>query len=86
MIERKRLLSMGYYAKKAVFTGSDGNKNYRVEQYIPEESEDKLLKATVWPGPFCFDKTPDDKKQANTAPFSEEGLLQLVDWMNETSV
>ena len=94
MIERKRLLSMGYYAKAPSFTGSDGNKNYKIEKYMleindeetGEAKEEKKLKATMWPGPLCFSKTDDEKKQSQIEDFSEEGLLRLVDWMNQTEV
>lgn len=86
MIERKRLLSLGYYAKAPSFTGSDGNKNYKIEKFEDEESSEKMLKATVWPGPLCLDKTDDEKKQYLTASFSEDGLADLVTWMNNTTV
>ena len=82
MIERKRLLSLGYYKKAPSFTGSDGNKNYKIEKVEDKEAGTKQLLATVWPGPFCFEKTNDEKKQTCLADFSEEGLLQLVNWMN----
>ena len=86
MIERKRLLSLGYYKKAASFTGSDGNKNYKVEKVEDKEAGTKNLMATVWPGPFCFEKTAEEKKKTHLSEFSEEGLLELVDWMNETDV
>ena len=90
MIRRKDLLAMSFY-EKSPFTGSDGNMNYRVEKITMEENSEneeekksiKLLQATVWPGPFCFTMTADEKKERRTAPFSEEGLNELVDWMNE---
>lgn len=90
MIERKRILSLGYYDRAASFTGSDKNKNFKVEKIMIEQLEDgnteptkiKMLQATVWPGPFCFDKTDDDKKISQTAAFSEDGLIDLVNWMN----
>lgn len=94
MIERKRLLSLGYYKKAASFTGSDGNKNYKIQKTsiegAPDESgnpvsETKLM-ATIWPGPLCFDKTDDDKKKSQLADFTEDGLLSLVEWMNSTTV
>ena len=86
MIERKRLLSLGYYAKAPSFTGSDKNKNYKLEKVVDEESGEKSLKATVWPGPFCLDKTDDALKQYNTASFSEEGIQELTDWMNSVNL
>jgi hypothetical protein len=85
MIERKRLLSIGYYKKAPSFTGSDKNKCYKIEKFSEEGAED-LFKATLWPGPFSFENTPDEKKLTHTAAFTEEGLQELVDWLNSTTV
>lgn len=93
MIERKRLLSIGYYKKAPSFTGSDKNKNYKVEKInvkVNEDPEDTetipKFQATVWPGPYCLDKTSDELKQVNTADFNEDGLNELVDWMNSIDI
>lgn len=101
MIERKRLLSLGYYNKAASFTGSDKAKHYRIEKYIEKQATEtvndagetvteieqiKKLKATIWPGPFSFENTDDDKKQSKLEEFSEEGLQALVDWMNSLAM
>jgi hypothetical protein len=43
----------------------------------------KELQATIWPGPFAFAKTSEDKKTRHQAAFSEEGIQELVTWMNE---
>ncbi len=89
MIERNRLLSLGYYAKAPSFTGSDNNKYYKIEKIdekIDEDNSVRKLKATIWPGPFSSENTPDEKKQSSVADFSEDGLLELVDWMNSTEI
>ncbi|MBD5460351.1 MAG: hypothetical protein HDR26_05335, partial [Lachnospiraceae bacterium] len=44
--------------------------------------EGKKLKATVWPEPFCFQVTPEEKKTGKEFPFSEEGVEEAVEWMN----
>ncbi|SDB25545.1 hypothetical protein SAMN02910298_01286 [Pseudobutyrivibrio sp. YE44] len=85
MIDRGRLLSLGYYKKAASFTGSDGPKCYKIERFREEDSEEDQFKATIWPGPYSSDNTPDDQKQSRLAPFTEEGLAELVDWMNQLS-
>lgn len=85
MIERKQLLSLGYYKKAPSFTGSDNNKCYKIEKYQEEDSEELLFKATLWAGPYSSENTPDEMKQSKTAPFTEEGLQELVDWLNKTS-
>ena len=86
MIDRKRLLSLGYYKKAPSFTGSDKNKCYKIEKFQEEGSEDVLFKATLWPGPYSSENTPEDQKLTQTAPFTEEGLQSLVDWMNQASL
>ena len=86
MIDRGRLLSLGYYKKAPSFTGSDKNKCYKIERFREEDAEEDLFKATIWPGPFSSENTPDDVKQSRTAAFSEEGLQELVDWMNEINL
>ena len=85
MIERKSLLALNFY-KSSPFTGSDGNLRYRIEKVqLPigdgEETETKL-QATVWPGPFAFANTDDEKKTTFMAAFSEEGLQEITDWIN----
>ncbi len=34
-------------------------------------------------GRFCFDVTPEEQKISEMFPFSEDGLAQGIDWMNE---
>lgn len=46
-----------------------------------EKEEDSLL-ATIWPEPFAYAATPDEKKESEHFPFSEEGLCQVTDWLN----
>ncbi|WP_458457925.1 GNAT family acetyltransferase [Pseudobutyrivibrio sp.] len=86
MIERKRLLSIGYYKKAPSFTGSDKNKCYKIEKFVEEGAEEPVFKATIWPGPYSFENTDDELKQSKTAPFNEDGLLELVDWMNSLEI
>lgn len=86
MIERKRLLSLGYYKKAPSFTGSDKNKCYKIEKFVEEGAEEPVFKATIWPGPYSFENTDDELKQSKTAPFNEDGLQELVDWMNSLEI
>lgn len=84
MIERKDLLSLNFYESRP-FTGSDGKMRYRVEKLLEETTDgaSPRLQATVWPGPYAFAKTEDEKKTRHTAPFSEDGLQELTEWMNQ---
>ncbi len=93
MVTRKDLLTLNFY-KTTPFTGSVGSMRYRVEKVAvpiagasaPEGEEppyDTLLQASAWHGPFAFHKTPDSEKLTFQAPFSEEGLEQIVAWLNQ---
>lgn len=84
MIRREDILSMEYL-KKTQYTGSHQGMRYRLEQITAQESEgpqEKKLKVTVWPEPFCYLATPDEKKKDREFPFSEEGVEEAVEWMN----
>lgn len=85
MIDRGRLLSLGYYKKASSFTGSDGQKLYKIER-ITNEDDTELFLGTIWPGPYSSENTPDEIKLTHTEPFTEEGLVALVSWMNATPV
>ena len=45
--------------------------------------EGKQLKATVWPEPFNFFKTPGEQKTSACFTFDEDGVLDAVAWMND---
>lgn len=80
MIERHDILSLGFLALSP-FTGSDKDLRYRIEK-ISRDDNDHLL-ASAWIGPFSFDNTPEDQIKTKEADFSDEGIVQLVNWLNE---
>ena len=80
MIERKDILSMEYL-KKAEFTGAHQGMRYRLEGVSAEEG--KRLRATVWPEPFNFFKTPAEEKESAEFSFDEDGVVDAVAWMND---
>lgn len=90
MIDIKDVMPISFL-KKEPFTGSFQGMRYRIEKTeIPlEEASGEssktqtVLKTSIWPQPFCFDKTPDEKKSAKVFDFSPEGLSLAVDWLNE---
>ena len=53
----------------------------------PRGTEDpeggKKLLVTVWPEPFNFLKTPEEKKQRAMFSFDEDGVVDAVGWMND---
>lgn len=68
-----------FYDKKAKLKASYGGMRYQVEQVA--EGEEKKLRATVWPEPFCFEKTPQEKKEEKLFVYTEEGLDEVYQWL-----
>ena len=87
MIERNALYHVPFY-KKTDFTGSYMGMHYKLGKVTIEQEVDgsptqsTLLKATVWPGPFCYDATPDEKKESEAFEFSNDGITAACDWLN----
>ena len=81
MNERTDIFNINFY-KKERFHGSYKGMHYRIEKYEPEEG-DTVLRVTVWPGPYNFDTTPDEQKNCASYPFTEDGLTQVCDHLNE---
>lgn len=81
MIQKQDIFNIRFYAKEK-FHGSHKGMHYRIEKFTADES-DPVLRATVWPGPYNFASTPDDKKTCADFPFSEDGLTQVCAYLNE---
>ena len=87
MIERMDLFHLPFYKKEA-FTGSDRGLRFWIGktelfQEGEEDAKDIVLRTIVWPEPFAFFKTPDEKKEAAEFPFGEDGVAEAICWMNE---
>ncbi len=80
MISRNALYHIPYY-KKAAFTGSYEGMHYRLALVKNEDSN--TLEAVVWPGPYCHDATPDEKKESERFEFSESGIDDACNWLNQ---
>jgi len=93
-VDRKDFLALEFY-KKLAFTGCRGNMSYKIKrEQIETEEPEELPEGTkpkeeyrfhlyYWPGPYAFDKTEDTLKQEAFFDFSEEGLHQIADFLNE---
>lgn len=53
-----------------------------VFNHDPHKNDEALFDVCVWRGPFNYEKTDQEKIQI-TFPFTEEGRLQAIDWINE---
>ena len=81
MIQRKDILSIPYM-KKAAFTGSYQGMRYRLKKENTEEGD--KLQAVIWEGPYAYQATPEEQKEYREFPFSEEGIQQAVEWLNDS--
>ncbi|MBR5970276.1 MAG: hypothetical protein IK016_08025 [Lachnospiraceae bacterium] len=90
-ISRASLWGLSHYTYGEAYFGSLGGMRYRVAreplEHVaykdPSVQADALLKASVWPEPFAYAKTPAEDILEQSFPFSEEGMDEAVRWMNE---
>ena len=47
----------------------------------PAETE-TVIEAVIWPEPFGFEATPEAKKHSRDFAFTDDGILEAVDWLN----
>ena len=80
MLTYDNALNLNYY-KKTSFTGWINPIRFLIKREQPEHGN-AIFHAWVWPGPYIFERTEDSKKIEYTAPFSEEGKREIVDWIN----
>lgn len=69
------------FIKKEPQSGSDLGMRYMLSK---GENEDGVcLDAVIWPEPFCYAKTPEEKKIRKQFPLTGDGLEEARNWMNE---
>ncbi len=80
------------FLKKSRFTGSYQGMRYllqKAEVVVEEAKEEEpakteaVIRIIIWPEPFGFEVTPDEKKHSKDFPFNLDGLWAGVDWLNE---
>lgn len=92
MIKREDILFIPYL-EKTEYTGSHEGMRYRMEKVVrtievkegdeTKEVNEKSLLVTVWPEPFNFFNTPDEKKISQEFSFDEDGIVDSIAWMND---
>ena len=76
MLKKETFVPIQFFKKEA-YTGSMNGMRYRVNKI--EEG----LEAVVYPEPYCYEATPDEQKTKAVFDFSDEGLEQIVNWINQ---
>ena len=79
-IHRQDIFNIRFY-DKSWFHGSFQGMHYRIEKITEEET--KKLRVTTWPGPYNFDHTDDALKVSAIFPFSNEGLNEITEYLNQ---
>lgn len=90
-IEETTFYHINYYLYGKAFKGSYQGMRFRLARnplenvfFKPKEVQNAgTLMATVWPEPFSYENTDDEKKLTKEFSFSEDGKLAAVDWFNE---
>lgn len=90
-INREELFPFIHYEYGEAYYGSCGQLRYRIAREPlenvhftpPDKRGEATLRAVVWQGPFGYAATAADRKTVRDFPFSEEGMQQAVEWLND---
>lgn len=75
-VKKEAFVPMAFFKKEA-YTGSFNGMRYRVKK------EEDQFDVAVYPEPYCFEATKEEKKTKASFPFTEEGRSAVVEWLNE---
>lgn len=64
--------------KKEPFSGSHHGMRYFLT------AKEEVLSVFIYPEPWSFEKTPDEEKERQDFPFTQEGLDEAVTWLNQS--
>ena len=86
-ITKYDLLPLGFL-KKSPYTGSKGKLRYRIEMTEEGEGDQKkrFLRVNTWTTPFAFDHTPEEERTVSDFAFSEQGLEEIIEYLNKNTV
>ena len=70
------------YVNRNVYTGSYQGMRYRLRK-VAKEEEGTFLEAVIYPEPYSFEATAEEKKTYKEFPFTQEGFDEAVRWLNE---
>lgn len=80
MIDKKNFHPLNYI-KKEEYSGSMGGMRYQLKKTAGDSGD--CIRVTIWPEPYSYFKTPEEKKQSIEVPLTEQGVEQAADWLNE---
>lgn len=65
------------FLKKEAYTGSYHGIRYRLSK------DEDILKACVYPEPYCFEATSEEVKTWKDFEFSQDGLNDALNWIEQ---
>lgn len=80
MIEKEKFHVFNYVKKEEYCASMDGMRYMLKKKEVEDGSR---LEVIIWPEPYCYAKTPDENKQRIEFAFSEAGVEEAADWLNE---
>lgn len=89
MLTVDKIFKLSFYKKLTPFYGSLDGIRYRIAKdpltkaASKEEEAQAKLKLTCWPEPYSYEATADELKKDYFFEFSEKGMQDAVDKINE---
>ncbi len=68
------------YLKKEEYTASMDGMRYMLKK--KEGEAGVRLEAVIWPEPYCYAKTEEEKKRRKEFDFTSDGVGEAADWLN----
>ncbi len=89
-VAREDLFSLTHYEYGEAYYGSDRGMRFRVAREPlanvhftpPDKRGEASLRVTIWPEPDNYRTAPPDKTTVKDFPVTEEGLAEVVDYLN----
>lgn len=82
-LNEKCIPNHNYFNYKQPFVGSFKKMRFRVACELPEEEGgDKQYLAITYPDVFCFEKTAKEDMQEMHFPFSLDGRMEVIEWLD----
>lgn len=90
-IELDDILGFNFFQYGSPYIGEYGGMHFRLARnplenvvfnHDPHKNDEALFDVTIWRGPYNYDKTR-QKKTTAQFPFTEDGRLAAVQWLNE---
>lgn len=79
MIEKEKFNVLNY-VKKEEYCGSMEGMRYMLKKKDGEDGA--KLEVIIWPEPFSYAKTEEEKKQRREFELTADGVAEAADWLN----